>query len=92
MSPPPLPQAVGWAGLLWDGGPRCEVYTADQMRAYAAACVTMATRSDAFDVAAAVEKCAALCVSQYPEYDGKMIACFDTPTQCAAAIRATLAP
>ena len=41
----------------WDGPPPDEVtalFTAEQMRAYALACVVMATRSDAFDVAAAV--------------------------------------
>jgi hypothetical protein len=29
-----LPQAVGWMGHLFDGGPKCEVFTEAQMLAF----------------------------------------------------------
>lgn len=79
---PPLPDAVridpkpyGHRSLASLG------YTADQMRAYAQAAV-LAER----------EACAALCESTYPEWNPENATfqkpCFDTPAECAAAIRA----
>lgn len=35
-----------------------------------------------------LERAAKLCESEYPDYDSYMHQCFNTPKECAAAIRA----
>jgi hypothetical protein len=59
-------------------------YTADQMRAYAEQAVRLER-----------EACAKVCESTYPELvEGQLLTlpCFDTPDDCAAAIRARSTP
>ena len=74
MTLPPLPKAIGWAGQLFQDGPKCEVYTADQMRAYAEAAVK-----------AEREACAKLCEARYMGDNNRE----DMEARaCAAAIRA----
>jgi hypothetical protein len=100
---PPLPAPLAWGTHA--GHPAQVSYTSDQMHAYAEACVIAATaecsahwqaKLDAA-VAAERERCATLCERTYPEWnpdwrESIRKPCFDTPAECAAAIRATPQP